>query len=103
MATWLGVTVFIGLSAQAESSDAPIGGEPFTDRRNPPSYRLLNETESAQVDLGQAVFNTQWVAAGTPGVSRRAGVGPLFNAASCDACHNNGARGRGPTGDGPAP
>lgn len=49
------------------------------------------------------VFNTQFVVAGTPNAGRRDGVGPLFNSSSCDACHNNGARGRGPTGDGPAP
>ena len=50
-----------------------------------------------------AVFNTQFVPAGTPNAGRRAGVGPLFNSSSCDSCHNNGARGRGPTEDGPAP
>ena len=49
------------------------------------------------------VFNTQFVVAGTPNAGRRDGVGPLFNSSSCDACHNNGARGRGPTGDGRAP
>ena len=50
-----------------------------------------------------AVFNTEFVVAGTPNAGRRDGVGPLFNAASCDECHNNGARGRGPTEDGPLP
>jgi len=81
----------------------PIGRAPFVDPLNPPSYRSLDATESARVELGLAVFNTQWVPAGTAGAARRDGLGPLFNAASCDACHNNGARGRGPGGDGLAP
>jgi CxxC motif-containing protein (DUF1111 family) len=82
---------------------APIGTQPFTNRRNPPSYRKLSDAEFARYDLGMAVFNTQFVPAGTPNAGRRAGVGPLFNSSSCDSCHNNGARGRGPTEDGPAP
>jgi CxxC motif-containing protein (DUF1111 family) len=81
----------------------PIGTQPFTDHRNPPSYRKLTDAEFARYDLGLTVFNTQFVPAGAPNAGRRAGVGPLFNASSCDSCHNNGAHGRGPTGDGPAP
>jgi CxxC motif-containing protein (DUF1111 family) len=103
MATWLGLVVLVGLSAQAKGSDASVGGKTIADRPHPPSDRLLHETESARVDLGQSVFKTRWVAAGTPSTVRREGVGPLFNAASCDACHNDGSGGRGPTGDGPAP
>jgi CxxC motif-containing protein (DUF1111 family) len=85
-------------------ADVPvIGTQVFKDFRNPPSYRKLSDTEFARYDLGMAVFNTQFVVAGTPGAGRRDGIGPLFNAASCDACHSNGAHGRGPTEDGPAP
>ena len=40
---------------------------------------------------------------GTPGAGRRSGLGPLFNAASCDECHNEGAHGRGPDEEGPMP
>jgi CxxC motif-containing protein (DUF1111 family) len=82
---------------------ATLDPQPFTDRRNPPPYRKLSETEVARYDLGMAVFNTHFVVAGTPNAGRRDGIGPLFNSSSCDSCHNNGARGRGPTGDGPAP
>ena len=103
MARWLSAAVLIALSAQAESPDAPIAGKAFVDRRNPPSYRLLDETESAQVKLGQSVFDTEWVAAGAPGIAGRVGVGPLYNAPSCNSCHNGGERGRGPAGDGTAP
>jgi CxxC motif-containing protein (DUF1111 family) len=87
----------------AAAGEAPIGTQPFTDHRNPPPYRRLSEAELARYDLGMAVFNTQFVVAGTANAGRRDGVGPLFNSASCDACHNNGAHGRGPTEDGPAP
>jgi CxxC motif-containing protein (DUF1111 family) len=48
--------------------------------------------------IGNAFFNSPWVVApATPGA--RDGLGPLFNARSCDACHNNDGRGRPPQGD----
>ena len=95
--------ILAGLSGAAASSDAPIGAKVFVDRGNPPTFRLLDATESAQVGLGRSVFDTQWAAAGTPGVAGRVGIGPLFNATSCNACHHEGEGGRGPEGDGPAP
>ncbi|MCC7462354.1 MAG: hypothetical protein IT480_07820 [Gammaproteobacteria bacterium] len=79
------------------------GRRPFPDPRDPPAYRQLSEREQALYDLGHAVFNTHWVPAGTAGAARRDGIGPLFNSESCDSCHNEGARGRGPFGDGTAP
>jgi CxxC motif-containing protein (DUF1111 family) len=95
--------ILAGLSVAAASSDALIGAKVFVDRGNPPTFRLLDATESAQVGLGRSVFDTQWAAAGTPGVAGRVGIGPLFNATSCNACHHEGEGGRGPEGDGPAP
>src|SRR5882762_3117636 len=86
-ARWLGVAILVGLGFRAESSDAPIG----------------DEIESAQFKLGRSVFDTEWVAAGAPGIPGRVGLGPLFNAASCAVCHKEGAHGRGPKGDGPVP
>jgi CxxC motif-containing protein (DUF1111 family) len=74
---------------------APIDRADFADRRNPPAWRALDATTRATYELGLAVFNTPWVPAGTPDAARRDGLGPLFVAASCDGCHNNGARGRG--------
>jgi CxxC motif-containing protein (DUF1111 family) len=48
--------------------------------------------------IGNAFFNSAWVVApATAGA--RDGLGPLFNARSCDACHNNDGRGRPPQGD----
>jgi CxxC motif-containing protein (DUF1111 family) len=100
---WLGVAILMGLGFRSEGMDAPIGGGAFVDPRNPPSYRPLDETETAQFKLGHSVFDTDWVADGAVGISGRRGLGPLFNAASCNACHSEGAHGRGPTGDGPVP
>jgi CxxC motif-containing protein (DUF1111 family) len=81
----------------------PLGYRAFADSRDPPAYAPLNAEDGAQFELGHAVFNTQWVPAATPGAERRDGLGPLYNASSCDECHNEGARGRGPRGAGPAP
>ncbi len=80
-----------------------FGIEPFVNHRDPPFYLALSDAQRARADLGHEVLNTQWVPAGTPHAERRDGVGPLFNAPSCDECHNEGAHGRGPMGDGLAP
>lgn len=68
----------------------------------PRPWRKLTPNEKAKFDLGYAVFNTSWSAANSP-TGRTDGLGPLFNAQSCDACHNSRRRGRGPRGDGEAP
>jgi CxxC motif-containing protein (DUF1111 family) len=84
------------LTATAPASDAGFGRAVFEQRRDPVPVRSLDEATQEQFDLGQALYNTTWVTAGTPRAKRRDGLGPLFVAPSCDACHNNGARGRGP-------
>lgn len=103
MVKWLGVVILAGLSSGAEGFDAPFGARAFVDPDHPPPYRPLDSRESAQVILGQSVFETQWVAAGMPSITGRVGLGPLFNATSCNACHSGGQRGQGPAGDGPVP
>jgi CxxC motif-containing protein (DUF1111 family) len=87
----------------ASTSSASIAAVPFVNRRDPPPYRKLSDAEATRYELGMEVFNTHFVVAGTPNAGRRDGLGPLFNASSCDECHNNGARGRGPTEAGPLP
>ena len=84
-------------------SSGPTSQQVFANSRDPPFYQQLDAATRARAALGHAVFNTQWVRAGTPLAGRRDGLGPLYNAASCDECHNEGLRGRGPVGDGPAP
>lgn len=52
--------------------------------------------------MGNAFFNSPWVVApATAGA--RDGLGPMFNARSCDACHNNDGRGRPPLHEGEKP
>jgi CxxC motif-containing protein (DUF1111 family) len=91
------------LVAGASVHAQPVGFRAFNDSHDPPTFQQLDGGSQSRFDLGHAVFNTQWVTAGTPDAARRDGVGPLFNAAACDECHNEGARGRGPVGDGRAP
>jgi CxxC motif-containing protein (DUF1111 family) len=87
----------------AASGVSPLADVRFVNRRDPPPYRQLSEAEAARYELGMEVFNTHFLTAGTPNAERLDGLGPLFNGSSCDECHNNGARGRGPTEDGPLP
>lgn len=82
---------------------APIGSLPFINHRDPPPYLPLAGPVAEQYSLGHAVFNTDFLAVGTAGAGRRAGLGPIFNSASCDECHNEGAHGRGPDREGPLP
>ncbi len=89
-----------GICAGDQAGSALIGRTGFADRRDPPARRPLDPAQQAAFDLGLLVFNTPWVAAGTPRTERRDGLGPLFVSASCDNCHNNGARGRPPEGGG---
>ncbi len=90
----------VGGRADAQSM---LGRAVFRNSHDPPPYELLSEQDRARFDLGHAVLNTQWVPAGTPGAGRRDGLGPFFNADSCDECHNEGAQGRGPVRDGAVP
>lgn len=84
--------VLLALAAVAASADQVL--QPFDDPRDPPSWRPLTATEQALHELGLTVFNTSWRPAGAASAGRIDGLGPMFNAASCDACHNNGARAR---------
>jgi CxxC motif-containing protein (DUF1111 family) len=55
----------------------------------------LDVEKRAQFFIGNAFFNSAWIVAPAT-ASARDGLGPLFNARSCDACHNNDGRGRPP-------
>jgi CxxC motif-containing protein (DUF1111 family) len=93
-----------GVTALAAPLDRPaVGIAAFVNSRDPPFYSKLDAITLARAQLGHAVFNTQFVPAGTAGAARIDGLGPLFNSVSCDECHNEGADARGPQGDGPAP
>jgi CxxC motif-containing protein (DUF1111 family) len=58
----------------------------------------LDVSRRGEFFIGNAFFNSPWVVA-PASASARDGLGPLFNARSCDACHNNDGRGRPPLQD----
>lgn len=98
-----GVLCALGAAGTPVVAAVPIGSMPYVNHRDPPPYIPLPGPDADRYALGHAVFNTDFVPLGAPGAGRRAGLGPLFNAASCDECHNEGAHGRGPDFEGPAP
>jgi CxxC motif-containing protein (DUF1111 family) len=55
----------------------------------------LRTSERTEFAMGNAFFNSPWVVAPATAAARD-GLDPLFNARSCDACHNNDGRGRPP-------
>lgn len=55
----------------------------------------LSVAQRAEFFIGNAFFNSPWIAA-PASAGARDGLGPLFNARSCDACHNNDGRGQPP-------
>lgn len=95
------VAVVLAL-AGATATSTELGRAVFDDPRHPPAWRPPG-VGAAAYELGQAVFNTQFVVAGTAGAARIDGLGPLFGNASCDNCHNDGARGRAPIEAGEIP
>ena len=80
MFRWLGALATLALGAAPVAAESPAPG-----------------------NAGREVFATQWAFAVASDASGLSGLGPLFNAASCDSCHRNGGHGDGPVGDGPAP
>lgn len=69
--------------------------EDFTRHAYSKPAANLETEQHAEFAMGNAFFNSPWVAA-PASASARDGLGPLFNARSCDACHNNDGRGRPP-------
>jgi CxxC motif-containing protein (DUF1111 family) len=55
----------------------------------------LSEAHRARFFVGNSFFNQSWVTA-PASVATRDGLGPLFNARSCSACHFKDGRGRPP-------
>ena len=62
----------------------------------------LTVAQRGEFFIGNAFFNSPWVVA-PASASARDGLGPLFNARSCDACHNNDGRGQPPVKAGEQP
>ncbi len=58
---------------------------------------------AGDTQLGEQLFRKNWTALAEPDSADRRRVGPLFNAASCQICHNDGLGGHAPSDSGPAP
>jgi CxxC motif-containing protein (DUF1111 family) len=84
---------------KALPDDALSGGEGtvFDSSRNAFSLpaRNLREEHRSSFFVGNSFFNQNWVVA-PASVAARDGLGPLFNARSCSACHFKDGRGRPP-------
>jgi len=93
VATSLGVALVAGSVAFA--SGAGFGRAEFVDPRSRPTIVSLDAETLARFHFGHIVHDTAWVEAGHAMPPHQYdGVGPLFNAPSCQECHGEGARGR---------
>jgi CxxC motif-containing protein (DUF1111 family) len=79
-----------------ENAAQPAGRMVFADPRNPPPWIEIPAATRRDFELGHAIFNSQWLPVKQPAAGR-VGLGPLFVADSCDACHDDGSRGQPPT------
>lgn len=79
---------------QAQSGGDTTVHENSRQAFSQPAANLVS-ADRAIFFVGNAFFNSPWVVA-PASASARDGLGPLFNARSCDACHNNDGRGQPP-------
>lgn len=105
------------LCAAVASAWSQLNADTFSDKMYPAgkhsskprgktafSQPLKGMPMEARIDfqLGKAMFQRLWVTA--PSSTQAAdGLGPLYNARSCEACHPNNGRGRPPLNDGEKP
>jgi len=83
----------------ASSARAPLGGPATVADVSPNAFGFASPTLSGRERrafvVGNAFFKDNWVQAPASAVGRD-GLGPLFNARSCSACHFKDGRGRPP-------
>jgi CxxC motif-containing protein (DUF1111 family) len=107
LSTLCALAILSGCGRPAADLLEPASGGATTvhdDTRNAYSMPApnLDVQQRAEFFIGNAFFNSPWVAAPASAAARD-GLGPLFNARSCDACHNNDGRGQPPTKAGERP
>lgn len=73
--------------------DASVTSRAHDDRSTPLGAQTLSADDSFRVELGRAVFRKRWVSAPASTASSD-GLGPLYNARSCEQCHPQGGRGQ---------
>jgi CxxC motif-containing protein (DUF1111 family) len=90
----------LAFAALCQDSQPELAGRAaFSDTRNPPPWTGIPAATRRDFDLGHTIFNSEWLPARSPDATT-VGLGPLFVESSCDACHDDGARGRPPTAQG---
>ncbi len=81
-----------------DSSEALLGGDGTIFDNGDESFaypaRNLSEAYRGPFQLGDGIFNRNWVPA--PGPQGNDGLGPSYNAVSCSTCHENNGRGAPP-------
>ncbi|MFM1823608.1 MAG: hypothetical protein RI967_1874 [Planctomycetota bacterium] len=90
----------LALSALLEAPDrARLGGPATVDAMGPHAFSLpvpgLSREDRRAFSVGNSFFRDNWVVAPASAAGRD-GLGPLFNANSCSACHADDGRGRPP-------
>lgn len=73
--------------------EASVASRAHDSRSTPLGAQALNAEDSFRFALGQAVFRKRWVSAPASTASSD-GLGPLYNARSCEQCHPQGGRGQ---------
>ena len=85
-----------GRPAGAATAMEPLASAPFSNPTNG-----LTDDRALEFRLGEALFEKLWVQAPSSTISSD-GLGPLYNARACSACHVNDGRGHPPSGDEPS-
>ncbi|KAA3513697.1 c-type cytochrome [Agrobacterium vitis] len=87
---------FEAMTAGAATFTGPADAKAFTH-----PLATLSFEQQQQFSLGEALFQKFWVS--SPSSTQASdGLGPLFNARSCESCHQRGGRGHPPGPDGDA-
>ena len=83
----------------ASSVSARLGGPATVDATGPHAFSLpipgISREDRRAFSVGNSFFRDNWVVAPASAAGRD-GLGPLFNANSCSACHPDDGRGRPP-------
>jgi len=91
-ALWLGAALPVDEASR-------LGGPATVDAEGPNAFSLatpgLSREERRAFSVGNSFFRDNWVVA-PASADGRDGLGPLFNANSCSACHQEDGRGRPP-------
>ena len=98
MGSWLGLAAALLCAPGLGDGLGRLGGPAATiQRADAQAFSFpsptLTATQRRAFSVGNALFKTNWVSAPASAAGRD-GLGPLFNARSCSACHLRDGRGR---------